>query len=153
MKNRTNIVIELVVLLALCIGVTLVISKNYEERADEQVNLDTPMIADDQAPTWYLDDDLDAAVEETLIQPLREKYGVQNPEEAMSRCASYVGYNMNGAEKEVDADGFYNGTLYVGVGCELYKQADFRMDTTATSFEIKEEDGNFVPLEDWLKAE
>ncbi len=154
MKNRSNTIIELTVLLALCIGVTLVISRNYEKRAAEEALWDTPLVADDQAPTWNLDTDLDALAEENLVAPVREKYGVMNnPKEAMSRCASGVGYVMNGTENVTDEEGFYNGTVYINVGCELSAQYEFRMDTTATTFEIKDTDGNYVSVEEWAKAE
>jgi hypothetical protein len=153
MKNRTNIIIELVVLLALCIAVTLVISKNVGEETAESLGI-TPTYTDENGVTvWAFDEDMNELLEENLQAPVREKYGIIEPDDAFSRCSSYVSTSLSGATMEIYKDGFYYGIMTISIGCETFEDYNFRVDSMGTLFEIEDATGSYVSVEEWVKTE
>lgn len=153
MKKRTNTIIELTVLLALCVGVTLVISKNLESGAIESLGI-TPAYTDGNGVTvWNFDEDMNDLVEENLLEPVREKYGIVEPDQAFSRCSSSVSAYLSGDTGEIYVDGFYYGTLSINIGCEGFEEYKFKVDDLGSSFQIQDAAGEYVLVEDWVKAE
>ena len=153
MKKRINTIIELIVLLALCIGVALVISRNFEGQAVESLSV-TPQYTDENGNTvWHFDEDADDLIEEKLLEPVREKYGMVEPNDAFSRCSSGVSTYLSDENGDIYSSGFYYGTLSISIGCEQFEEYAFKVDELGSSFQIQDEAGDYILVEDWVKAE
>lgn len=153
MKNRTNVIIELTVLLVLCIGVALVISTTAEEDPATALGI-TPLYSDENGVTvWAFDEEMNELLEENLQAPVRAKYGMDEPEDAFSRCSSYVSTYLSGDTGEIYKDGFYYASMNISMGCETVENYGFRVDSMGTVFEIEDSTGTYVSVEEWVKTE
>lgn len=153
MKKRINTIIELVVLLALCVGGTLVISRNFEDQAYESLSITPQYTGENGVTVWNFDEDMKDLLEENLLAPVREKYGIVEPDQAFSRCSSGVSTYLSGETGEIYVDGFYYGTLSINIGCEGFEEYKFKVDDLGSSFQIQDASGEYVLVEDWVKAE
>lgn len=153
MKKRINTIIELLVLLALCVGVTLVISRNFDDQAYESLSITPQYTGENGVTVWNFDEDMNDLIEENLLAPVREKYGIVEPDQAFSRCSSGVSTYLSGDTSEIYVDGFYYGTLSINIGCEGFEQYNFKVDSMGSSFEIQNADGTYVLVDEWLKVE
>jgi hypothetical protein len=167
MKNRSNTIIELSLILLIVIGVAAVLAQDQGESYEDEMifdenttdeNLPAPESSEleywftnaSTGPRWGFIGSMEDQVEENLYVPVREKYGMEDPDAAFSRCSSYVTVFLDGAAEVVFADGYYYGTMEITIGCDSYTNYQFKVDSAGENFEIANADGVYVLLTDWL---
>ncbi len=148
MKKTLRNIVALLVLLAICAGVTLYISNEGSEREPIGIMPRNPEIV---ASKWVFSDAEFA--EENLIEPMKEKLGLEDLDDAFSRCSSDVSYYLEDTEVQAMFNNYhYFGTVHLSIGCESGgENYSFRLSTITRRFDIQDENGNYIPVEDWEK--
>lgn len=112
-----------------------------------------PLIVEENAPVqWVFSKDGKKYIEDMLLKPVRQAYGISSPDKAFSRCSSSVEYSLQGEnEQAVFKEGFYYGTLYIYMGCETGEEYPFRVFMDGSTVQVENEAGEYISVQDWLE--
>ncbi len=149
MKKQSNALVGILSALAVILILGVVISEGPRSADALPLTVQTLPNSVDGYLT-YAPESMDL-VNDNLLEPLREKFGIENPNDAFSRCASSVDYTIQSAES---TDGYYYGDVTKFIGCgEESGSYSYRVEAATGIFELQDAEGDYVSVEDWEPTE
>ncbi len=120
--------------------------------ADVSLDVEPVVIEQNTPAQWIFTEDGQEYLEEMLLKPVRQAYGMQDPDKAFSRCSSSVSHSLyTEDEPVVFEEGFYYGTLYIYMGCETGEEYPFRVFMDGSTVQVENEAGEYVSVQEWLE--
>ncbi len=122
------------------------------DEVSPNLSIEPVIVEQNQPAKWVFGEDGQEYLEDMLLKPVRQAYGMTDPTEAFSRCSSMVDHSLHSEDESVVfKEGFYYGTLYISMGCDGYEEHPFRVFMDGSTIQVQNEEGAYISVQDWLK--